>query len=186
MSGVRVRFAPSPTGLLHPGGARTALFNYLFARHDGGTMILRIEDTDQARSRKEFEHDLLENLGWLGLAFDEGPYRQSEREELYERAAARLSVGPDVRVERSSLVVIRARRLSRAESRWSPSCVKNRLDVDRRAGHCSDVIRVGGSGPVMGVTSRMCSGFDGVRPPGQRGSLRDSGASDLTWFGQLD
>jgi glutamyl-tRNA synthetase len=91
MSGVRARFAPSPTGLLHPGGARTALFNYLFARHDGGTMILRIEDTDQARSRKEFEHDLLENLGWLGLSFDEGPYRQSEREELYEQAAARLS-----------------------------------------------------------------------------------------------
>ncbi len=91
MSGVRARFAPSPTGLLHPGGARTALFNYLFARYDGGTLILRIEDTDQARSRKEFEHDLLENLGWLGLSFDEGPYRQSEREELYEQAAARLS-----------------------------------------------------------------------------------------------
>jgi glutamyl-tRNA synthetase len=91
MSGVRARFAPSPTGLLHPGGARTALFNYLFARHDGGTLILRIEDTDQARSRKEFEHDLLENLGWLGLSFDEGPYRQSERGELYEQAAARLS-----------------------------------------------------------------------------------------------
>jgi glutamyl-tRNA synthetase len=91
MSGVRARFAPSPTGLLHPGGARTALFNYLFARHDGGTLILRIEDTDQARSRKEFEHDLLENLGWLGLSFDEGPYRQSERGELYELAAARLS-----------------------------------------------------------------------------------------------
>jgi glutamyl-tRNA synthetase len=91
MSGVRARFAPSPTGLLHPGGARTALFNYLFARHDGGTLILRIEDTDQARSRKEFEHDLLENLGWLGLSFDKGPYRQSERGELYEQAAARLS-----------------------------------------------------------------------------------------------
>jgi glutamyl-tRNA synthetase len=91
MSGVRVRFAPSPTGPLHPGGARTALFNYLFARHDGGTLILRIEDTDQARSRKEFEHDLLENLGWLGLSFDEGPYRQSERGELYEQVAARLS-----------------------------------------------------------------------------------------------
>jgi glutamyl-tRNA synthetase len=91
MSGVRARFAPSPTGLLHPGGARTALFNYLFARHDSGTLILRIEDTDQARSRKEFEHDLLENLGWLGLSFDEGPYRQSERGELYEQAAARLS-----------------------------------------------------------------------------------------------
>jgi glutamyl/glutaminyl-tRNA synthetase len=91
MSGVRARFAPSPTGLLHPGGARTALFNYLLARHAGGTLILRIEDTDQARSRKEFEHDLLENLGWLGLSFDEGPYRQSERGELYEQAAARLS-----------------------------------------------------------------------------------------------
>ena len=91
MSGVRARFAPSPTGLLHPGGARTALFNYLFARHDGGSLILRIEDTDQARSRKEFEHDLLENLGWLGLSFDEGPYRQSERGELYEQPAARLS-----------------------------------------------------------------------------------------------
>jgi glutamyl-tRNA synthetase len=91
MSEVRVRFAPSPTGLLHLGGARTALFNYLFARHDDGTLILRIEDTDQARSRKEFEHDLLENLGWLGLSFDEGPYRQSERGTLYERAAARLA-----------------------------------------------------------------------------------------------
>lgn len=91
MSEVRVRFAPSPTGLLHLGGARTALFNYLFARHHDGTSILRIEDTDRARSREEFERDLLENLGWLDLSFDEGPYRQSERGELYERDAARLS-----------------------------------------------------------------------------------------------
>src|SRR5215217_455699 len=91
MSEVRVRFAPSPTGLLHLGGARTALFNYLFAHHNDGTLILRIEDTDRARSRNEFEHDLLENLGWLGLSFDEGPYRQSERGELYEQAAARLA-----------------------------------------------------------------------------------------------
>jgi len=91
MSEVRVRFAPSPTGLLHLGGARTALFNYLFAHRNDGTLILRIEDTDRARSRNEFEHDLLENLGWLGLSFDEGPYRQSERGELYEQAAARLA-----------------------------------------------------------------------------------------------
>src|SRR3990170_2065247 len=90
MSEVRVRFAPSPTGLLHLGSARTALFNHLFARYHGGTSILRIENTDRARSRKEFEHDLLENLSWLGLSFGEGPYRQSERGELYERAAARL------------------------------------------------------------------------------------------------
>jgi glutamyl-tRNA synthetase len=88
---VRVRFAPSPTGALHLGGARTALFNYLFARHYGGRLILRIEDTDRARSRKEFERSLLEDLHWLGLSFDEGPYRQSERGALYEEAAARLS-----------------------------------------------------------------------------------------------
>ena len=93
MSEVRTRFAPSPTGLLHLGAARTALFNHLFARHHGGTSILRIEDTDRARSREEFEQDLLESLGWLGISFDEGPYRQSEREEIYERAAARLSKG---------------------------------------------------------------------------------------------
>ena len=90
MSGVRVRFAPSPTGLLHLGAARTALFNYLFARHYGGEFILRIEDTDRERSRPGFERAQIEDLAWLGLTFDEGPYRQSERGEFYERAAARL------------------------------------------------------------------------------------------------
>ena len=68
--------------------ARTALFNYLFARHYGGDLILRIEDTDRERSRPEFEQAQLEDLEWLGLSFDEGPYRQSERGELYEGAAA--------------------------------------------------------------------------------------------------
>jgi glutamyl-tRNA synthetase len=91
MSEVRVRFAPSPTGLLHLGGARTALFNYLFARHNDGTLILRIEDTDRVRSEERFERDLLDSLSWLGFSFDEGPYRQSERGPQYERAAARLS-----------------------------------------------------------------------------------------------
>ena len=90
LSGVRVRFAPSPTGLLHLGAARTALFNYLFARYYGGDLILRIEDTDRGRSRPEFERAQLEDLEWLGLSFDEGPYRQSERGELYEGAAQRL------------------------------------------------------------------------------------------------
>jgi len=77
--------------MLHLGGARTALFNHLFARHQGGDLILRIEDTDRARSEVEFERSLLEDLGWLGLSFDEGPYRQSERGELYEAFAGRLS-----------------------------------------------------------------------------------------------
>ncbi len=91
MSGVRTRFAPSPTGRLHLGGARTALFNLLLARYYEGDLILRVEDTDRARSRPEFEQDLLDNLDWLGISFDEGPYHQSERGALYEAAAARLS-----------------------------------------------------------------------------------------------
>ena len=91
MEKVRVRFAPSPTGLLHLGGARTALFNYLFAHRLGGDLILRIEDTDRARSKTEFEQSQLEDLDWLGLSFDEGPYRQSERGELYKEVAGRLT-----------------------------------------------------------------------------------------------
>ena len=91
MSEVRVRFAPSPTGMLHPGGARTALFNYLFARYHDGKLILRIEDTDRDRSSRDFETAQLEDLRWLGLTFDKGPYRQSERGELYAEAAERLS-----------------------------------------------------------------------------------------------
>ncbi|MGF1472303.1 MAG: glutamate--tRNA ligase [Rubrobacteraceae bacterium] len=91
MSGVRVRFAPSPTGMLHPGGARTALFNYLFARHYGGEIVFRVEDTDLSRSSREFEEAQIEDLSWLGLSFDEGPIRQSERGEAYGKAAAELS-----------------------------------------------------------------------------------------------
>ena len=95
---VRVRFAPSPTGDLHVGNARTALFNWLFARHGGGRFILRIEDTDRERSRPEHERQILDDLRWLGLGWDEGideggeagPYRQSERLPHYSAAAARL------------------------------------------------------------------------------------------------
>ncbi len=89
-SAIRVRFAPSPTGMLHLGGARTALFNYLFARYHGGELVLRIEDTDRVRSSEEFERLQLEDLEWLGLHFDEGPYWQSERGEFYEETARRL------------------------------------------------------------------------------------------------
>ncbi|MGH9359316.1 MAG: glutamate--tRNA ligase family protein, partial [Terriglobia bacterium] len=88
MQPVRVRFAPSPTGYLHVGGARTALYNWLFARHEGGTFILRIEDTDADRSRPELVTGILEGLEWLGLAWDEGPIFQSQRLERYRAAAA--------------------------------------------------------------------------------------------------
>ncbi|HEX3392970.1 MAG TPA: glutamate--tRNA ligase [Acidimicrobiales bacterium] len=90
MSAPRVRFAPAPTGFLHVGSARAALFNWMFARHTGGTFVLRIEDTDPARSRDELVEGIERTLHWLGLDWDEGPYRQSTRMHLYAEAAARL------------------------------------------------------------------------------------------------
>ncbi len=97
-SQVRVRFAPSPTGYLHVGGARTALFNWLFARHEGGVFILRIEDTDSERSTEEAAAGIIEAMRWLGLDWDEGPevggpagpYRQAERFDIYREYAERL------------------------------------------------------------------------------------------------
>jgi glutamyl-tRNA synthetase len=86
----RVRFAPSPTGYLHVGGARTALFNWLFARHFEGTLVLRIEDTDLERSTPEMVEGILHGMQWLGLSWDEGPYYQTQRVDLYRAAAARL------------------------------------------------------------------------------------------------
>jgi glutamyl-tRNA synthetase len=94
----RVRFAPSPTGYLHVGGARTALFNWLFARHEGGTLLLRIEDTDVERNRPELVDGILEGLKWLGVRWDEGPFFQSQRLEMYRKAAERvLSAGAGFR-----------------------------------------------------------------------------------------
>jgi len=113
---VRVRFPPSPTGHLHVGGARTALFNWLFARHHRGVFILRIEDTDRARSTEENVHSIVEALRWLGLEWDEGPpspgYRQTERVDLYRAHAERL----------------------RASGRaYYCDCPPERLDADRKA-----------------------------------------------------
>jgi glutamyl-tRNA synthetase len=124
-TGIRVRIAPSPTGPLHIGTARTALTNYLFARHTGGTFVLRLEDTDVARSTEAFERDILDGLHWLGLTWDEGPgvagieetgpyapYRQMQRLDSYAQAAARLI----------------------AEDRAYPCyCTPEELEADRRA-----------------------------------------------------
>jgi glutamyl-tRNA synthetase len=90
MTQVRVRFAPSPTGFLHIGGVRTALFNWLFARQQQGVFILRIEDTDQSRSTDESIEAILEGMKWVGLDWDEGPFRQTERMELYRNHAMAL------------------------------------------------------------------------------------------------
>lgn len=90
MSQVRVRFAPSPTGFLHIGGVRTALFNWLFARQQQGIFILRIEDTDQSRSTDESIQAIIEGMKWVGLDWDEGPFRQAERMDLYRQHAMKL------------------------------------------------------------------------------------------------
>ena len=95
---IKVRFAPSPTGPFHIGGARSALFNWLVARHTGGTFLVRIEDTDLARSSRESEENIKEAMKWLGLTWDEGidvggdngPYRQTERLDIYKKEVQRL------------------------------------------------------------------------------------------------
>src|SRR5271156_5647620 len=89
-SPMRVRFAPSPTGALHIGGARTALFNWLLARHNDGELLLRIEDTDRERSTPENVAQILDALEWLELDWDEGPVLQSERSERHRQALAAL------------------------------------------------------------------------------------------------
>ncbi|HXG48638.1 MAG TPA: glutamate--tRNA ligase family protein [Methylomirabilota bacterium] len=120
---VRVRFAPSPTGYLHIGGARTALFNWLYARHTGGTFILRIEDTDAARNSQEAVNVILEGLRWLGLHWDEGPltgeatgpakgdrgpYFQSQRKDLYQRRVEAL-LSRDLAYEKDGAIRFRMR-----------------------------------------------------------------------------
>jgi len=90
MTGPRVRFAPSPTGYLHVGNARTALFNWLFARQTGGTFILRIEDTDEERSRSDWIDGIVSGLSWLGMDPDEGPVRQSERRARYDEVIEQM------------------------------------------------------------------------------------------------
>ncbi len=87
---VRVRFAPSPTGFLHLGGARTALFNWLWARKNSGTFVLRVEDTDAERSTQKSTDQILESMTWLGLDWDEGPFFQSQRGDIYRNALEKL------------------------------------------------------------------------------------------------
>ena len=121
MSQVRVRFAPSPTGYLHIGGVRTALFNWLYARHHRGAFILRIEDTDQSRSTEEAITAILEGMRWVGLDWDEGPYRQTERMELYREHALRL-----LKAGQAYWCVCTAEELEEGEKTpWPRGCSRN-------------------------------------------------------------
>ncbi|HKB70199.1 MAG TPA: glutamate--tRNA ligase [Thermoanaerobaculia bacterium] len=136
---VRVRFAPSPTGSLHVGGARTALYNFLFARHHGGTHVLRIEDTDVERSRTELTDQILRSLEWLRIRWDEGPIHQSDRMDLYRaRADALLDSGKAYRCFCTPEELDLDRKKAEAEKRayqYSKKCRPlDAGDAGRRAG----------------------------------------------------
>ncbi len=133
----RVRFAPSPTGALHIGGARTALFNWLFARHTGGQFILRIEDTDRERSTKEFEESIIDGLHWLGMDWDENIYYQSHRMDLYrEHVQKLLSEGKAYPCTCSPEELEQKREQALKEGRkpkYDGTCRKGRAHPDRPA-----------------------------------------------------
>ena len=134
MSEVRVRFAPSPTGHLHVGGARTALFNYYFAKAKQGKFILRIEDTDKERSLKEHEDEILSSLKWLGLNWDEGPFYQSERESLYkEKLNWLLDQGHAYRCDCTPEEIDQMREAARAKGekpKYNGRCRERKLPAD--------------------------------------------------------
>jgi glutamyl-tRNA synthetase len=126
-SPARVRFAPSPTGSLHVGSARTALFNWLVARHTGGTFVLRMEDTDRERSTPESEAEILRTLRWLGLDWDEGPFRQSERDEVYRDAVAGLKAAGAVYAAWETPEELEAQRAAARSDRRAP-VIRGRRD----------------------------------------------------------
>jgi glutamyl-tRNA synthetase len=125
VSAPRVRIAPSPTGPLHIGTARTALFNYLFARHTNGTFVLRLEDTDQARSSIAYEKDILDGLHWLGLHWDEGPEVAGD--------ASRGAFAPYRQMQRLPLYAAAAEELLAADLAYPCYCTPEELDADRKA-----------------------------------------------------
>ena len=130
MSDIRVRIAPSPTGPLHLGTARTALFNFLFARHTGGTFIFRLEDTDQARSTEAYELDIIDGLHWLGIRWDEGPGIGEEGH--HDRALERGSYGPYRQMQRLERYTEAATRLLAEDKAYYCYCTPEELDAERK------------------------------------------------------
>jgi glutamyl-tRNA synthetase len=152
----RVRFAPSPTGYLHVGGARTALFNWLFARHFQGALVLRIEDTDLERSTAEMVEGILEGLSWLGIRWDEGPYYQSERRKLYEQAAAQLLQSGAAYYCFCSKQELESRRAQAAEEgrlpRYEGTCRRIEPAMARERSHRGEAAAVRFRVPESGTT----------------------------------
>jgi nondiscriminating glutamyl-tRNA synthetase len=157
MSDIRVRIAPSPTGPLHLGTARTALFNYLFARHAGGTFILRLEDTDQARSSEAYERDIIDGLHWLGMEWDEGPGVGDEME--------RGSYGPYRQMQRLASYTEVADRLLAQDKAYYCYCSPAELEAERKrqeAAHESP--RYNGRCARLSVEDRMALEAQGRQP----------------------
>jgi nondiscriminating glutamyl-tRNA synthetase len=157
MSDIRVRIAPSPTGPLHLGTARTALFNYLFARHAGGTFILRLEDTDQARSSEAYERDIIDGLHWLGMEWDEGPGVGDEME--------RGSYGPYRQMQRLASYTEVADRLLAQDKAYYCYCSPAELEAERKrqeAAHESP--RYNGRCARLSVEDRMTLEAQGRQP----------------------
>ena len=158
---VRVRFAPSPTGPLHIGGVRTALYNYLFARQHGGDFIFRIEDTDSNRFVPGAEEYIIESFQWLGLAFDEGvgvggdhgPYRQSERRDIYKKYVEQLLANgkaymafdtpEELEAKRSEIANFQYDATTRMQMRNSLSLPKEEVDALLASGHQYVVLQIG-------------------------------------------
>ena len=126
---VRVRFPPSPTGDMHIGNVRTFLFNYLFARQRGGTIVFRSEDTDRERSRSEYEDAILQNLAWLGLTYDEGPFRQSERTALYETYFEKLKAADAIYPAYETPAELDAERAAQAARKEPPRYIGYSRDL---------------------------------------------------------
>ncbi len=156
MSNVRVRFAPSPTGALHIGGAHTALFNWLWARHCGGTFILRIEDTDRERSTAEYEQTIMAGMKWLNLDWDEGPdvggsygpYRQTERLELYHRYARQLLEEGKAYAEGDAIIykVPLGLDIGFQDEVYGPISVVSDSLIDGRTGQMKDIVLIKSDG----------------------------------------
>ena len=134
---IRTRFAPSPTGVLHVGSVRTALFCWLYARHHGGQFILRIEDTDRERSTQENVNAILDGMSWLGLEADEGPFYQTQRHDRYKEVRDQLLESGDAYYcycSREELDELRAKQLGAGEKmRYDGRCrhrSKAREDID--------------------------------------------------------
>lgn len=116
---IAVRYPPSPTGLLHIGNIRTFIFNYLFAKKNNGRIILRFEDTDRERSKKEYEENILDALRWLGLTFDDGPYRQTERTTLYKKYLEKMLADGSAYLSQESPGEGKGKQADKGESRKS-------------------------------------------------------------------